>query len=145
MDYAVLKNEITTDPKYAGKSNDEIVELLNAKIAQVPTTRMVTARAIMAELGPTMGAAILEKLSALGATIPAVKWAMIFLQQDSGIDLGHPSTQAQLDALQAGGALTDAEVLGLKHMALRDISRCEQIFGLNTSVGAGDIELALKD
>lgn len=144
MDYVVLKNELT-DPRYTGLSNTEIADKLNEKIAQVPTTRMVTARAIMAELGPTMGATILEKLSAVGATIPAVKWAMIFLQQDSGIDLGHPSTQAQLDALQSAGVLTDAEVLGLKHMALRDISRCEQIFGLNTAVGAGDIELALKD
>jgi hypothetical protein len=71
---------------------------------------------------------------------------MIFLQQDGGIDIGHPSTLAQLDFLQAQGALTDAEVLGLRAMTpMRKVSRCEEIFGLNTAVGYGDIAEALKE
>ena len=41
---------------------------------------MITARGIMASygLGPSAGAAFLDKLDALAANVPAIKWALKF-------------------------------------------------------------------
>ena len=50
-------------------------------------------------IGPSAGAVFLDKLDALSASIPALKWAMKFLQQDAGIDIGDNATQQMLDSL----------------------------------------------
>ena len=53
-----------------------------------------------------------DKLDALSASIPALKWAMKFLQQDAGIDIGDNATQQMLDNLVGIGGITLAEVDG---------------------------------
>jgi hypothetical protein len=83
-------------------------------------SRMITARAILAELGPAMGAGVLDKLEAFSLTnnpgASAVKWAVRFLAQDGGLDVGNAATQGMLDQL-SGSVLTAPEVTALKAMA----------------------------
>ena len=78
--------------------------------------RYVTARTVLAEISG--GAALLDKMQSIGTTQAAVKYAMTFLNQEAGIDIGNYATQAMIDQLVAGAALTAAEGTSLKNMAL---------------------------
>lgn len=130
MDYALLKNEILNGPlagEFVDKSDDEIAAILNSPRYPMIQSRFVTARTLLAEL--TNGAALLDKLTAIATQVSAVKWAMKFLESEGGIDIGHPSTQAQIDALVTGKALTIAEGEELKSLAITNVSRAE-IVGL---------------
>jgi hypothetical protein len=49
----------------------------------------------------------------------------VFLKQDSGLDVGHPATQALLEGLAQAGALLQAEADQLKILALQPASRAE--------------------
>jgi hypothetical protein len=129
---AALKSEVQADPQglgYAQHLPDApgmVCELLNAVSTSMVKSRLVSARAVLAECG-SGAAAILDKLDAASANISSVKWAMKFLQQEGGLDVGHPVTQAQLDALAAGGVLTQAEADALKNMAVQPASRAEKL------------------
>ena len=79
-------------------------------------TRFVTARTVLAECGLN-GAALLDKLDAAAPGIPSVKWAMVFLRQDSGLDVGHPNTQALLQGM-VPAVLAQSEADQLKNLAL---------------------------
>jgi hypothetical protein len=103
-----------------------VCELLNAQTLSMVKPRLVNARTVLAECGAN-AAATLDKLEAASAQVSTVKWAMKFLQQDGGLDVGHPVTQAQLSALAAGGVLTQAEADSLKNLALQPCSRAEQL------------------
>ena len=73
-------------------------------------SRFVTARTILAECG-ALGAPILDALESVAASNSSVKWAVKFLSQDSGLDVGNPVTQYMIGQLVAGGlpaALGDA-------------------------------------
>lgn len=146
FDKAALAAELQTDPQGLGypanvspESDEAIAALLNAKTFSGPVTRMVTARAIMAELGMTVGVTILEKLDAAKATQPALKWVVKFLEQDAGIDIGHATTQGAIDALQAGGLFTAGEAAALKGLAIKPLSRAEVLWGAGSSVSPGDV------
>lgn len=143
MDYSALKTEIETGPlaaECAGGADESIATILNR--SDIPTVcgRFVSARTILAEV--SAGAAILDKLEAVAATIPDVKWAMKFLQTETGIDVGHATTQAQIDALVVAGILNETEGGALKNLALKACSRAE-IAGFGT-VTAGDVSRALR-
>lgn len=146
IDKAALAAEIANDPQSLGygtaqtpDDDQRIANLMNAKSFSGPVTRMVTARAIIAELGMTVGTTILEKMVAAQATQPALKWVLKFLEQDAGIDIGHPTTQGAIDALTAGGLFTAAEGAALKGMAFKAISRAEVLWGHGASVMPGDV------
>ena len=130
MDYVALKNEIDNDPSGQGyaafipNAPGHVLNKLNDRNTTMVRSRMVTARAIIAENGMA-GAVILDKLEAAGAGNPAVKWAVKFLQQDAGVDVGHPTTQGMIDQLVAGSVLTNEEGQALKNMALQPASRAE--------------------
>lgn len=150
MNYVALAAELANDPASLGyaplvaDNNDEaLAAMLNEKRYTAPVSRLVNARTMMAELGAIAAATILDKMEAAASINPAIKWAMFYLKSD-GLDVGHPQTQGQLDALAAAGVLTPAEAEATKALANAQISRAEQLFGVNTTVTAGDVSIALR-
>jgi hypothetical protein len=138
MDYQALKAEIDAHPEWVGFSDNAIADLLNAKTLTSVQSRFVTARSILAEIAD--GAAILDALESASAMVPAVKWAMVYLKGETGVDVGYPSTRAQLDALVAGGVLTEAQAEAVKGMALLPSSQAE-FLGLG-SISYNDVNVA---
>lgn len=71
--------------------------------------------------GPIAADALLQKLEAFSASGHAmasiVKRALKFLAQAEGLDIGSPATLGLIDALMAGGVITQAERDGLRAMA----------------------------
>lgn len=152
MNYQLLKQEIVDDPLSQGysaflpDSTGWVANMLNERKFQAVKTRMVTARGIMASygIGPTQGALFLDKLESLSANIPALKWAMKFLQQETGLDVGEPATQIMLTSLIGVGGITQAEVDGVKAMAMQPASRVEVLFGSDTIVTEHDVIKAME-
>lgn len=152
MNYQLLKQEIVDDPLFQGysaflpDSTGWVANMLNERKFQAFKTRMVTARGIMASygIGPTQGALFLDKLESLSANIPALKWAMKFLQQETGLDVGEPATQIMLTSLIGVGGITQAEVDGVKAMAIQPASRAEVLFGSDIVVTEHDVIKAME-
>ena len=150
MNYTLLQNEINNDPTgqgysaYLPASPGKVVELLNTQSHYMVKARMITARGIMSSygIGPVAGAAFLDKLENLTNSIPALKWAMKFLQQDAGIDIGDGATQQMLDSLVGVGGITSAEVDCVKAIALQPASRFEILYGAGKQVKEEDLRLA---
>ena len=109
-----------------------------------PTTVAVpgsyfTVRSLMAALGASQGATILDKLDAVSASDSVVKWVLRVLNTMQGIDLGNPETRAQLDALASAGVLTTAERDAMKALAERAASRAEELFGVGVVITNADV------
>lgn len=152
VNLAQLKAELQTDPAGLGyaahvpHAPGTLADLLNAQSATMAKPRMITARGIMASygLGPSAGAAFMDKLEVLSAGVPAIKWAMKFLQSESGIDVGEPATQAMLASLVGVGGVTQTEVDGVKAMANQPASRAEVLFGAGSQITEADVRAALE-
>ena len=152
MNLAQLKTELQADPAGRGyvahvpHAPGMLADLLNTPSTTLAKTRMVTARGIMASygLGPAAGAAFLDKLEVLASSVPAIKWAMKFLQTEAGIDVGEPATQAMLTSLVGVGGITADEVNGVKAMALQPASRAEVLFGAGVQITEADVRAALE-
>lgn len=152
VNLAQLKTELQTDPAGLGyaahvpHAPGSLADMLNAQSATMAKPRMITARGIMASygLGPSAGAAFLDKLEVLSAGVPAIKWAMKFLHAESGIDVGEPATQAMLASLVGVGGVTQTEVDGVKAMANQPASRAEVLFGAGSQVTEADVRAALE-
>ena len=134
-----LHDELINDPLglgYAAMTDGELEASLNAKTRTRIVSRFVTARTILAECadGPT----ILDKLEAAGTQVSAVKWAMRFLQQEGGIDVGHPATLGMVEQLR-GTVLTSGEADQLAALPVQVCSRAEE---LNVSAIGADIRNA---
>ena len=128
-----LAVELTNDP--AGKgyaalwpdSPGSIAEILNAPGTDTHiASRMISARTIMAELGAS-AFSVLDKLTNAAQVSTAVKWAMVFLSQDTGLDVGSTACQYMIRQLVAGGVLAEAEGAALANMAMAPCSRAEKI------------------
>jgi len=103
----------------AQRDTQAIADALNAAATRT-ASRQVSARTVLAELpisGPVQGAVVLDKLEAAGASIPACKWAVRFLQLETGLDVGHANTQGMLTLLAVSGVLTAEEAAALKALA----------------------------
>jgi hypothetical protein len=130
---SALAAEIRDDPLGLGyaallpDSPGRVVDLINAPTQAMLKSRYVTARTILAECDD--GAAILDKLQTIAQNVSAVKWMMVFLQQDSGMDAGHPRTVANLDQLVTSGLLSAAYAGQIKAMVRQPASRAE-VLGL---------------
>lgn len=152
VNLAQLKAELQTDPTGRGyaphipHAPGTLADLLNAQSATMAKPRMITARGIMASygIGPSAGAAFMDKLEVLSAGVPAIKWAMKFLQAESGIDVGDPATQAMLTSLIGVGGITQAEADWIKAMALQPASRAEVLFGAGSQITEADVRAALE-
>ena len=129
-----LKDEILARPDcadaVAARDLDAIAAIMSAgRVAMQP--RFVTARTVLAECG-MLGASILDRLEAAAAANSAVKWAVRFLGQDSGINVGDPATRYMIDELASVDALTAPQASALKNLAL-----------LPAPVSRLDVEMAL--
>lgn len=128
---ARLRDDIAADPALSAQPINSdgawaIAAAYNTVVGQAPAETMITARTVLAELGMA-GAVALDKLDAAGASNPVVKWAVRFLTGESGLDVGHPTSQAMLDQLAAANVLTAAEASSLKALALQPQTRAEAL------------------
>lgn len=134
---SVLSDEIDNDPTakgYAGYLPDQpgkVVNLLNDLTETMVKPRMITARGILSDYpgGPTVAAAVLDKLKAATASISALNWAFGFLTTPEGLDIGNPATQGMLDQLATSAVITTDEAANLKALAIQPSSRAE-VLGL---------------
>lgn len=148
----VLKTEITTDPMGLGyaplvSAGDDagVAALLNDRtrgFTRVVSPTMVNARGLLARLGASVGASVLDKLDAAKASSPAIRWAFAFIVSAEGIDVGHAETRAMLDQLASAGVLTAAEADAIKTLAVVQASRAEVLFG--QPVSDRDVSIALR-
>jgi hypothetical protein len=106
------------DDMRAARDITALAAALNAEGATEIGQRFVTARAVMA--GCVDGIAILSALKAAESN-PAVGWALQFLGQEAGLDIGDPYAQGMVDQLVAAGVLTSAQGAQLKALALRPL------------------------
>jgi hypothetical protein len=92
-----------------------------ARILSVGRTKIVEYNigygTVMEALGADNGAAFLDGLTAVAATSSPVKWALKLLDRGE-LNIGAPTTQAQLDALAAGGVMPQAVADALKALAI---------------------------
>jgi len=98
----------------AARDIDALAAGLNAQAPMVARSRFVTARTVLAECAG--GSAILDALVA-AQSISAIAWALKFLAQDSGLDIGNAATLGMVDQLVAGNALTATQGAALKALA----------------------------
>ncbi len=117
-------NEELQDPKYAGLSDTDVADLLNAKVIDSVAERFVTDRTLYAELGPEVAETILTKMAQ--ADNPMVTRALRWIETRDGLDVGHPTTQAMLDSLQ-GGLFDEQEAAAIKSLAAIKVSRADQL------------------
>lgn len=121
--------------------DEDIARAYNVIVGQGIKSRMVTARAVLAELGAD-GATILDKLEQIAPTVSMVKWAMKFLFTD-GIDVGHPNTVALLNGLSLQGALSAGDADALIGLARQDETRAERLlYPWTGQITARDISAA---
>ena len=71
---------------------------------------------VLETLGPTDGAALLDSLQALTASVPALKWAWYLIERGE-LDFGSPATRGMIDQLVAGGAMPAPVGVALKAVA----------------------------
>ena len=130
VDYQRLKNEVVVDPiirGYGSMTDQQIFDsMVNTIDRLIIKSTVVGALGIMREVGPTMGAAILDKLEAAATADSRLKWFMKELTTN-GIDLGHPVTRATIDELVTGGVLLASEGAALKQVAESIVSRAEEL------------------
>ena len=102
-----------------------------ARILSIGRTKLVERNigygTVLDTLGADAGAAFLDGLTALAATSSPVKWALKLLDRGE-LNIGAAATQAQLDALAAGGVMPKAVADALKGLAMGpDIVTAEQV------------------
>lgn len=142
MDYARLRDELMADPLgrgYGSMSPDQAAASLMTENRTVIEATQVGALGIMRELGPAAGAAVLDALEAASASDSRLRWVMRELST-VGIDLGHPVTRATIQELAAAGVLTPSQLDALLSVAVRTVSRAEEL-GLG-EVRPGDVDTA---
>lgn len=82
---------------------------------------------VLEVLGAEAGSVFLDGLTALAATSSPVKWALKLLDRGE-LNIGSPATQAQLDALAAGGVFPQVVADALKALALApDVVTMQQV------------------
>lgn len=106
------------DAMRAARQITGLAEALNAEGLIAPQQRFISARGVMS--GCADGVAILAALEAAEAN-KAVKWALAFIGQDSGLDIGDPFTQGMITQLVAAGVLTADQGDQLKALALAPV------------------------
>ena len=105
-------------PARAARDLDALAAGLNAAAPMALQERYVTARTILSECAD--GANILAALDGAAASNAAVHYAVKFLGQDSGLNVGDPVTQAMLDHLATDvmAVLTKDQAAQVKNLAM---------------------------
>lgn len=138
----VVTNDMPKDPDYFEKDSS-IAAVFNASSGTRLVERYENAIGIMSALGAITGAAILEKLDQAKAGIPALKWAMLAMDDPQGINLGDPETQTMLDDLATGGVITQAEADAVKALAIQPSSLAYET--VSQPITAADVSIALRN
>ncbi len=137
MDIAALKLELAK-PAYAGLSDDAAAALINSTMLTRTVSKFVSYRTMLAEIGPALTVSIKGKLDAASATNPLIALvASMMSPGEGGIDVGNPTTIAQIQDLQTGGLFSADEATALLGMAHEQYSFATT-FGV-PSVGAQDV------
>ena len=103
--------ERLAEPDMQGIPDWQAATVLNAPDTSLPVivdwqTTYVGPGSIMAALGLTEGAALLDTIKA--STDPVMRWGLQVVETGK-LDIGLASTRAQIDALVVAGALTSAQ------------------------------------
>lgn len=138
----VVTNDMPKDPDYFEKDSS-IAAVFNVASGTRLVERYENAIGIMSALGAVTGAGILEKLDQAKAGIPALKWAMLAMDDAQGINLGDPETQTMLDDLATGGVITQAEADAVKALAIQPSSLAYETVG--QPITAADVSIALRN
>ena len=132
----ILRNEINTDPLgrgYAQMSIDQKVNSLNT-VKRALKQRLITARALLAEIDPVVAGIIYVKLKTAAENNPVIAMAMDMMTTYSdggGLDICHPNTQVFIDSL-LGVLFTQEEVDAVKGLA--SITRAQELIGRDATV-----------
>lgn len=138
----VITNDMPKDPDYYAKDS-AIADLFNAPAGTRLVERFENAIGVMSAVGAVTGATILEKLDQAKATIPALKWAMLAMTSDLGINFGDPETQAMLNELANVNVLTAEEATLVMNLAVQPSSLAYQTVG--QPITAADVSIALRN
>jgi hypothetical protein len=115
-----LYDEITTRPDcidaLVARDCGELARILSVGRTKL-IERNVGYGTVLDTLGADNGAAFLDGLTAVAATSSPVKWALKLLDRGE-LNIGAAATQAQLDALAAGGVMPQTVADALKALAL---------------------------
>lgn len=125
MDYAALTPLVAAiDLDTPGLSSAEVAARLNAPTEIEIYERFVTARTLLAELGPVQAEAILSALEAAAQQNALLARVLEWLTDPSkgGLDVGHSHTRSVIDSLVAASVLTGAQAAAVKAMAERTVS-----------------------
>ena len=88
---------------------------------------------VLETLGPVDGAALLDTLQSMTASIPALKWAWYLIERGE-LDFGSAATRGMIDQLVLGGVMPEAVGAALKGVA-----------EVPDPVTAAQVEVALKN
>jgi len=106
----------------AARDLDKLADALNAEGVMAPQKRFITARAVMAACPGGIGIlAALEGAREHSVIGKAVSWALTFLGQEAGLDIGDPFTQEMIDHAATFEILTEEESAALKALALQPV------------------------
>ena len=125
-----LRDEILSRPDcadaLAARDCGALAEILSAGRTKV-IDYSIGYGTVLEVLGAEAGSAFLDGLTALAATSSPVKWALKLLDRGE-LNIGSPATQAQLDALAAGGVFPQVVADALKALALApDVVTMQQV------------------
>ena len=116
----------------ASRDHQAIADQVNIGRTKV-SARLGGIGMVLETLGPTDGAALLDTLQAMTATVPALKWAWYLIERGE-LDFGSAATRGMIDMLVTGGAMPAPVGAALKGAAESP-----------DAVTAGQIEVAMKD
>ena len=108
------------DQMRAARDITGLAAALNAEKLEVRAQRFITARAILTT-HPVEGRDILKRLRAAAGADIGVEFAVRFLEQEAGLDIGDEATWRDIDGLVANSVLTEAQGVLLKHLAMRPV------------------------
>ena len=92
-----------------------IADTVNSGRTKV-VTRLGGIGLVLETLGPVDGAALLDTLQGMTASVPALKWAWYLIERGE-LDFGSAATRAMIDELVLGGAMPEAVGAALKAVA----------------------------
>lgn len=138
----VITNDMPKDPNYYAKDS-AIADLFNAPVGTRLVERFENAIGVMSAVGAVTGATILEKLDQAKAGIPALKWAMLAMTSDTGINFGDPETQAMIKMLAENDVITATEAELINGLAIQPSSLAYETVG--QPITAADVSIALRN
>jgi hypothetical protein len=143
MNLEALAAEVAK-PEYEGLSDDEVAATLNSQTVTRTVSRFVNYRTMLADLGPEITLTVKGKIEAAAEVNPLLALiAPMLMPEAGGIDVGHPGTRAQIDALVAGGLFTADEATALKGMGEETIT-IGQSLGWGRAVWPGEVAEARR-